>query len=54
MEPNYSSAEPGRHSWHDLLTLVGAIRRIAFDTSLEPLSAVGRIRDTFTTYDEGA
>ncbi len=42
--------EPGRHGWGDLLTLVGAVRRLAFDHSL-PSEALGRIRDAFHDHD---
>jgi len=45
--------EPTRHGWAELLTLVGAIRRIAFDRTLAPISALGRIRDAFADYDDG-
>jgi hypothetical protein len=44
--------EPGRHGWAELLTLVGAVRRLAFDRSLPPPEALGRIRDAFTDYDQ--
>jgi hypothetical protein len=43
--------EPARHGWAELLTLVGAVRRLAFDRSLSPSEALGRIRDAFTDYD---
>ncbi|HET6921271.1 MAG TPA: hypothetical protein VFI46_17675 [Jiangellaceae bacterium] len=43
--------EPARHSWTDLLTLVGTIRSIAFDRSLPPIEAMGQIRDEFRVYD---
>jgi hypothetical protein len=46
--------EPARHGWAELLTLVGAVRRLAFDRSLPPSEALGRIRDAFRSYDEGA
>jgi hypothetical protein len=45
--------KPGRHGWADLLALVGVIRRLAFDSSLPPVGAIGRIRDAFHDYDEG-
>jgi hypothetical protein len=45
---------PGRHGWAELLTQVGTVRRLAFDPSLPPTEAIGRIRDTFQDYDEGA
>jgi hypothetical protein len=38
-------AMTGGHSIADLLTLVGAIRRIAFDVTLEAGDALRRIRD---------
>jgi hypothetical protein len=43
--------EPGRHGWADLLMLVGSIRRLAFDRTLPPSEALGRIRDAFHEYD---
>jgi hypothetical protein len=43
--------EPGRHGWAELLTLVGAVRRLAFDRTLPPSEAMGRIRDLFAAYD---
>jgi hypothetical protein len=45
--------EPGRHGWAELLALVGAVRRIAHDRTIEPDDALRRIRDAFTEYDEG-
>ena len=42
---------PGRHGWADLLTLVGSIRRIAYDRTLPPIEAIGRIRDLFADFD---
>jgi hypothetical protein len=44
--------EPARHGWADLLTLVGAVRRLAFDHTLPPSEAMGRIRDAFRSYDD--
>ena len=41
-----------RHSIADLLTLVGAVRRIAYDVTLEAGDAMRRIRDAFAEYDE--
>jgi hypothetical protein len=35
----------------ELLTLVGAVRRLAFDRTLPPSEALGRIRDAFNDYD---
>jgi hypothetical protein len=35
----------------ELLRLVGAVRRLAFDRSLPPPEALGRIRDAFCEYD---
>jgi hypothetical protein len=43
--------QPGRHGWAELLTLVGAVRRLAFDRTLPASEALGRIRDAFTDYD---
>ena len=43
-----------RHGINELLTLLGAIRRIAHDTILPPVEALGRIRDAFADYDHGA
>jgi hypothetical protein len=42
---------PGRHGWADLLTLVGAIRRIAFDQSMAPDDQMRIVRDLFLSYD---
>jgi hypothetical protein len=44
-------AEPVRHSWAELLTVVGAIRRLAYDRTLAPDDAMRRIRDAFDVYD---
>jgi len=38
------------HTWADLLRLVGAVRRLAFDRNLPPSEALGRIRDAFQDY----
>jgi hypothetical protein len=46
------STGPGHHGWADLLTLVGAIRRIAYDITLEADDAMRRIRDLYRAYDE--
>ena len=40
-----------RHGWAELLTLVGTVRRLAFDTSLPPTEALGSIRDAVHDYD---
>jgi hypothetical protein len=42
---------PGRHGWNELLRLVGAVRRLAYDRSLAPDDAMRRIRDAFGVYD---
>jgi hypothetical protein len=42
----------GHHTWAQLLTLVGAVRRLAFDHTLPAPEALGRIRDAFTDYDQ--
>jgi hypothetical protein len=44
--------DPPRHGLAELLTLVGAVRWLAFDRSLPPPEALGRIRDAFTDYDQ--
>ena len=44
--------EPRRHGLAELLTLVGAVRRLAFDRTLPPSEALGRIRDLFADYDD--
>jgi hypothetical protein len=44
--------QPGRHVWAELLRLTTAVRRLAFDTSLPPAEAMGRIRDAFQDYDQ--
>jgi hypothetical protein len=41
-----------RHGITELLRLVGAVRRLAFDRTLQPPEALGRIRDAFRSYDE--
>ena len=46
--------DPGRHGWADLLTLVRAVRRLAFDRTLPASEALGRIRDAFADYDAGS
>ena len=44
--------EPARHSIAELLTLVGQVRRLAHDITLEAGDAL-RIRDAFAEYDAG-
>jgi hypothetical protein len=53
MEPAVSNImpEPGRHGWNELLRLVAAVRRLAYDRSLAPDDAMRRIRDAFGVYD---
>ncbi|HEX2417960.1 MAG TPA: hypothetical protein VHJ83_07535 [Micromonosporaceae bacterium] len=51
MEPTVPS---GHHTWAELLRLVGAVRRLAFDRTLPPSEALGRIRDAFADYDAGS
>ena len=57
-DPAVTSTVPsGHHTWAELLRLVGAVRQLAFDTSLPPIEAMGRIRDAFRDYEnreEGA
>jgi len=40
------------HGWAELLTLIGAVRRLAEDRTLAPDDAMRRIRDEFRDYDE--
>ena len=42
---------PAATPWAELLRLVGAVRRLAFDRTLPPSKALGRIRDAFADYD---
>ena len=42
-----------RHDITEQLTLVGAVRLLAFDRSLPPTEAMGRIRDAYREYDGG-
>jgi hypothetical protein len=52
---SYSIPPPEHpHTWAELLTLVGAVRRIAFDRTLPPSEALGRIRDAFQDYDHSS
>jgi len=46
-----STVPSGHHTWAELLRLVGAVRRLAFDRSLPPPEALGRIRDAYQDYD---
>ena len=48
---NIPPPEP-RHGIAELLTLVGAVRRLAFDRTLPASEALGRIRDAFHDYDQ--
>ncbi len=41
-----------RRGINELLRLVGAVRRLAFDRTLPPSEALGRIRDAFQDYDQ--
>jgi hypothetical protein len=43
--------EPHRHGCAELLRLVGAVRHIAHDRTIEPDDAMRRIRDAFVVYD---
>ena len=43
--------QPGRHTWAELLRLVGAVRHIAHDRTIESDDALRRIRDAFHDYD---
>ena len=44
MSHTFPPHEPGRQGWAELLTLVGAVRRLAFARNLPPAEALGRIR----------
>jgi hypothetical protein len=50
--PRTITPDPGRDGWAELLTLVGSVRRLAFDRTLPPSEARGRIRDAFQDYDQ--
>jgi hypothetical protein len=41
---------PGRYSIAAVLALVDRLKAIAFDTSLPPVEALGRIRDEFRAH----
>ncbi len=43
--------QPGCHSIADLLRLVGDVRRLAYDATLDDADRAGRIRDRFGEYD---
>jgi hypothetical protein len=43
--------ELDRYGWAELLSLVGSVRRLAYDRSLARDDAMRRIRDTFDVYD---
>jgi hypothetical protein len=43
--------EPDCYGWAELLSLVGSVRRLAYDRSLAQDDAMRRIRDTFDVYD---
>ncbi len=47
-----STVPSGHHTSAELLRLVGAVRWLAFDRTLPPLEALGRIRDLFAGYDD--
>jgi hypothetical protein len=51
VEPITPPPEPARHGWAELLTLVGAIRRIAYNETMPPDDQMRRIRDAFLDYD---
>ena len=46
-----STVPSGQHTWAELLCLVSAVRRLAFDRTLPAPEALGRIRDAFGDYD---
>jgi hypothetical protein len=47
----FPPSEPGRHSIADVLRLVDQVRAVAFDRTLTPIEALGRIRDLFRDRD---
>lgn len=52
-DPPWNPSCPAhQHTWAELLTLVGAIRHIAHDITMEPDDQVRRIRDAFRDYDQ--
>ncbi len=51
MSTTFPPSEPARHGWAELLTLVGAVRRLAHDVTLTPAEALDRIRDALADYD---
>ena len=51
MEPTFPPPEPVCHGWAELLTLVDAIRAIAFDRSLDDRDIARRIHDALADYD---
>jgi hypothetical protein len=54
MNDTFPPTEPARHGIAELLRLVGAVRRIAYDVTLEAGDAMRRIRDLYAEYDAGA
>jgi hypothetical protein len=44
--------QPGRHGWAELLTLLRAVSRIAYDPSLAPDDALRRIRNLLSERDQ--
>jgi hypothetical protein len=49
---SYSIPPPEHpHTWAELLTLVGQVRRIAYDITLDAGDALRRIRDAFADHD---
>ena len=53
MSTTFPPPEPARHGIAELLRLVGAVRRIAYDVTLEAGDALRRIRDLYAEYDAG-
>ena len=51
---SYSIPPPEQpHTWAELLALIGRVRRIAYDVTLEAGDALRRIRDLYAEYDAG-
>ncbi|MGH8839348.1 MAG: hypothetical protein ACRDVO_08835 [Jiangellaceae bacterium] len=48
---HFPPPDPGRHGWAELLALVGDLRHLAYDRSLDDADCARRIRDRFGVYD---
>ena len=52
MATTFPPPDPGPHGRAELLTLVDAIRRIAYDRTMAPDDQMRRIRDLFLEHDD--